>query len=69
MLIFATNLKERELLDLSTSIVELASNGHGEHRASREAGDEAHWGREGGKLYPDRMGGEAVARGAGSVRG
>ena len=26
-------------------------------------------GREGGKLYPDRMGGEVVARGAGSVRG
>ena len=38
-------------------------------RASREEGDGAHRGREGGKLYPDRIGVEVVATGAGSVRG
>ena len=69
MLIFASKLKltERELLS-TTNIVEAGARG-GEHRASREAGDEAHCGREGGKLYPDRIGGEVVARGAGGVRG
>ena len=49
--------------------VELASDGHGKHRASRVAGDGADCGREGGKLYPDRIGGEMVARRAGGVRG
>ena len=71
MLIFATGLKfKRELRSLSTDLVELAANeGHGEHQASREAGDGAHCGREGGKLYPDRIDGEVVARGAAGVRG
>ena len=41
---------------LSTNFVELANEGHGEHRASREAGDGAHSGREEGKPYPDRVG-------------
>ena len=54
---------------LNTDFVELANEGHGERRASREAGDGAHCGREGGKLYPDRFGCEMVARGAGGVRG
>ena len=36
---------------------------------SREAGDGAHCGREGGKLYSDPIGGEVVARRAGGVRG
>ena len=59
---------QRELCSLSTNIVELTNAGHGEHRASGEADDGAHCGREGGKLYPDRIGGEVVARGAGGVR-
>ena len=54
---------------MSTNFVELVNEGHGEHRASREAGDGAHCGREGGKLYPDRTSGEVVARGAGGLRG
>ena len=60
---------QRELRSLSTNIFELANEVHGEHRASREAGDRAHWGRGGGKFHPDRIGGEVVARGAGGVRG
>ena len=36
----------REIRGLSTNTVELANDGHGEHRASREAGDGAHCGRE-----------------------
>ena len=69
--IFSTKLKftERELRSLGTSIVELANEGRGEHRASREAGDGAHCGREGRKPYPGRTGGELVARGAGGVQG
>ena len=64
------NLKSmRERRILSTKFGELANEGHGEHRASREAGDGAHCGREGGKLYLDRIGCEMVARGAGGVRG
>ena len=59
----------RERPSLSTKFVELANEGHGEHRASREAGDGAHFGREGGKLIPDRLGCEMVARRAGGVRG
>ena len=59
----------RERLILSTNFVELANEGHGEHRASREAGDGAYCGREGGKLYPDRIGCEMATRGAGGVRG
>ena len=54
---------------MSDNIVELANEGHGEHRASREAADGAHRGREWGKLYQDRICGEVVARGAGGVRG
>ena len=53
----------------STNFAELANEGHGEHRASREAGDGAHCGREGGKLYPDPIDCEMVARGADGVRG
>ena len=68
-LIFATNLKSmRERHSLITDFVELANEGHGEHRVSREAGDRAHCGREGGKMYPDRIGCEMVARGARGVR-
>ena len=71
-LFFRTSLSsEREPRSLSTHIVELANESHGEHRDSREAGNGAHWGREGGKLAlsgPNRRG-EVVARGAGSVRG
>ena len=71
VLIFASklNFTEREHRSLSTKIVELANERHGEHRASREARDGAHCGREGGKLHPDRIDFEVVARGAGSVRG
>ena len=67
----ATKLRitERATHQSSTNFVELANKGHGKHRASREAGDGAHCGREGGKLYPDRIGCEMVARGAGGVRG
>ena len=60
---------QRELRSLSANIVERANEGHGEHKASREAGDGAHCGGEGGKLYPDRIVGEVVGRGAGGVRG
>ena len=59
----------REQLILSTNFVELANEGHGKQRASREASDGAHCGREEGKLYPDRIGCEMVARGAGGLRG
>ena len=70
MLIFATGLKSRrELRSLSTNFVDLANEGHAEHRASREAGGGDHCDREGGKLYPDRIGGEVVERGADGVRG
>ena len=54
---------------VSTNIFELANKGHGEHQASREAGDGAHCDREGGKLCPDRIGGEVIAREADGVRG
>ena len=40
-----------------------------EHRPSRKAGDGVDRGRDGGKLYPDRMSGEVVTRGAGGVLG
>ena len=60
---------QRELRSLSTDSVELADEGRGEPRASREAGDRAHCDREAGKLYPDRIGGEVDTRGAGGVRG
>ena len=53
----------------STNFVELANKDHGKHRALCEAGDGAHCGREGGKLYPDRIGCERVAKRAGGVRG
>ena len=52
---------------LSTNIVELANEGHGE--ASREAGDKVHCGKDGVKLYPDRISGDVVARGVGGIRG
>ena len=54
---------------MSTNIVERANDNHNEHRASREAGDATDCGREWGKLYPDRICGEVVARGAGGVLG
>ena len=60
-------MRERRIL--STNFVELANEGHGEHRASREAGDGAHCDREGEKLYPDRIGCDMVARWAGGARG
>ena len=60
---------QRELRSFSTNFVELANEGQDEHRAYREAGNGAHCGREGGKFYPDRIGGEVVTRGAGGVRG
>ena len=63
-----SSISQREHRSLSTNIVELVGEGHGEHRTSREAGDGAHCGREGGKLIPDRIGGEVVARGAGGAR-
>ena len=37
------------------------NDGHGGHRAKRDAGNEAHCGREYGKLYPEQIGGEVVA--------
>ena len=47
MLIFATTLELKEgAPSLSTYTVELANDGHGEHRASRDAGDGAHCSRE-----------------------
>ena len=49
-LIFATRLREPR--SLSKNTVELANEGHGEHRASREAGDGAQYGREGAELNP-----------------
>ena len=52
---------------LSTNFVQLANEGHGEHRASREAGDGAHCGRDGRKFYQNPVGGEVVARRAGSI--
>ena len=59
VLIFATKLKFTERATQSEhNIIELANEGHGEHRASREAGDGAHCGREGGKLTRT----ESVAR-------
>ena len=71
MLVLATklNFRKREHRSLSSNIAELANEGHGEHRALREARDGAHWSREGGKLYPDRIGGKLVAGRAGSGRG
>ena len=70
VLILATKLSFTEKLrSLSTNVVELANMGHREHRASGEAGDGAHCGREGGKLHPDRIGAEVVASRAGTVRG
>ena len=64
-LFFTSRLKfrERDLVRLSTNIVELANEGHGEHRDLREAGDGSHWGREEVKLYLGRIGGAVVARG------
>ena len=58
MLIFATRLKFTEraiIIRLSTNNVDLASEGHGEHRPSPGAGDGVHCGREGRKLYLDRI--------------
>ena len=49
---------KRNLRSLNTNIVDLANEGHGEHRASRGAGDGAHWGGEGGNFTRT----EAVAR-------
>ena len=60
---------QREPRSLSINIVELENERHGEHRASREARDGSHCGRKGGKLYPDRIGGEVVAREVGGARG
>ena len=47
VLILATTLKLKEgATSLSTNTVELANDGLGEHRTSREAGDGADCGRE-----------------------
>ena len=48
---------QRELPSLSTNSVELANEGNGEHGHLREAGDGGHCGRDGAKLYPNRIGG------------
>ena len=70
VLVFATKIQITERRrSLSPNFVELANECHGEHRALREAGDGTHCGREKEKLYPDRIGGEVGARGAGGVRG
>ena len=50
-------------------MIERANEGHVEQRASREAGHGAHWGRRGGKLGPNLIDVEVVARGVESVRG
>ena len=63
---FATKLR---ITERATQCVELANEGHVKHRASCEVGVWAHCGREGGNLYPDRIGCEMVARGASGVRG
>jgi len=44
-------------------MMERANEGHGEHRASREAGHGAHWGRGAVELDPDRIDGEVIAGG------
>ena len=70
LLVFASKLRITErAAQSSTNFGELANKGHGKHRASCEAGDGAHCDREAGKLFPDRIGCEIVARGAGGVRG
>ena len=70
MAISATTLELKEgAPSRSTNTVELANDAHGEHRASPEGGDGADCGKELGKLYPDRIGGEVVVRGAVDSRG
>ena len=69
LLLQPSRTSQRDLRSLSTTIVELANEGCGEHRASRGAGDGAHCGREGGKLYQDRIGSTVVVKRAGGVRG
>ena len=59
----------KDVRRMRTNIIELANEGHGEHQASRGAGDGDNCDRERGNLYPDRVGDEVVARGAGGVRG
>ena len=48
---------------MNTILLERANEGHGEHRASREAGHGAHWGRGAVELDPDRIDGEVIAGG------
>ena len=54
---------ERQPGGLNTILLERANEGHGEHRASREAGHGAHWGRGAVELDPDRIDGEVIAGG------
>ena len=49
-------------------MMERANEGHGEHRASCEAGHGAHWGREAVELDPDRIDGDVIAEGRGASR-
>ena len=44
-------------------MMERVNEGHGEHRASREAGHGAHWGRGAVELDPDRIDSEVIAGG------
>ena len=70
VLILATSLKlKKGAPSLSTNTVELANDGHGEHRPSREATEGADCCRGEESFTRNRIGGEVVARGAGSVRG
>ena len=57
---------ERQPGGLNTVIVERANEGHGEHRASREADHGAHWGRDAVELDPNRIDGVVIAGGRGA---
>ena len=59
---------ERQPGGLNTIMLERGNEGHGEHRASREAGHGAHWGREAVELDPDRIDGVVIAGGRGAPR-
>ena len=59
---------KRKAGSLNTIMMERANEGHGEHRASREAGHGTHWGREAVELDPDRIDGEVIAEGRGASR-
>ena len=52
----------------NTIMLERANEGHGEHRASHEAGHGAHWGRGAVELDPDQIDGEVIVGGRGALR-